>query len=289
MKTIRYIFFLLLGSLMASCMGADYADANLDADNPPYGNNALEETEVLTIQELKEKYQSVISNSDYTQILEKIQIKGIVTGNDEQGNIYQEISLQDSTGALLVCVAASGIYGYLPVGQEILVDLDSLYIGGYGQQCEVGGVYTNTSTGAQSIGRTDRYTWQKHFKLIGTADTNKANDLLEEFDKSKMTNSSYLSENCGKLMTISGVTLKEADGSAVYAPDDGSVSLTANSVNRNFKEYSSSNLVLRTSTYADFAKAVMPTGKLNITGIFTRYRNTWQILIRSTDDVSAVQ
>ena len=86
-------------------------------------------------------------------------------------------------------------------------------------------------------------------------------------------------------MTIKGVVLQAADGKAVFAPDDGSVALTANCANRNFVGISSSELVLRTSTFADFAGNVMPTGTVNVTGIFTRYRNTWQILMRSINDI----
>ena len=66
-------------------------------------------------------------------------------------------------------------------------------------------------------------------------------------------------------------------------PNDGSVQLTANNVNRAIQGHN--NIVVRTSTYADFANMVMPTEVLNITGIFTRFRDTWQILIRSTDDI----
>ena len=43
-------------------------------------------------------------------------------------------------------------------------------------------------------------------------------------------------------------------------------------------------IVVRTSTYADFAGTVMPEGKVDITGIFTRYRDTWQILMRQDGD-----
>ncbi|MCI1685371.1 MAG: DUF5689 domain-containing protein [Prevotella sp.] len=285
-KAIKYSLFLCITGLFASCMGSDYAAPKLDPNNPPYGNNSIQETQVITIQKLKENYSNVISQSNYTQINADVQIKGIVTGNDEQGNIYQEIALQDSTGALLVCINAGGLHGYLPVGQEILINLNGLYIGGYGQQCEVGGIYVNTSTGAKSIGRMDRYTWENHVKLLGTVDPSKAKDLTEDFDASKVTDAGYLNDNCGKLMTIHNVALADADGKAVYAPNDGSVQLTSNCANRPFQGYSSQNLVLRTSTYADFANAVMPTGKVDITGIFTRFKNTWQILLRSTDDIT---
>ena len=106
-----------------------------------------------------------------------------------------------------------------------------------------------------------------------------------EFDQSKLANANDMTENCGRLMTIKGLELAAADGKAVFAPSDGSVALTANCANRNFKNISSNTLVLRTSTYADFAGNVMPTGTVNVTGIFTRYRNTWQILLRTASDI----
>ena len=94
-----------------------------------------------------------------------------------------------------------------------------------------------------------------------------------------------MEENCGRLMVLRNVRLTAATGTAVYAPSDGSVQLTSNCANRAFDEVPSGNLVLRTSTYADFANNVMPTGKIDVTGVFTRYRNTWQILLRTLSDV----
>lgn len=283
MKKYQYILLALVCSLFASCMGEDYAEPSLAES--PYGNNELTESGVITIAQLKEKYATVISQSSMTEVTEDIKIKGIVTGNDIGGNIYNEFAVQDATGALLVCVNQGGLFGYLPVGQEILIDLKGLMLGGYGQQLEIGGIYTNLNTGAKSIGRMSRYVWANHYKLIGQADPQKAIDLIEVFDVSKMRDSKYMEANAGKLMTMSGVTLQDANGTAVYAPDDGSVTLTANCANRAFTGYSSSYLVLRTSTYADFANAVMPTEQIDVTGIFTRYRNTWQVLLRSADDV----
>ena len=81
-------------------MGDSYADPNLDES--PYGNNALNETNVITIAQLKAKYSSMISNSGMEQVTDDIQIKGIITGNDIQGNIYNEVAIQDATGAFLI-------------------------------------------------------------------------------------------------------------------------------------------------------------------------------------------
>ena len=287
MKQLKYFLIALVCTLFASCMGEDYASPNLEGS--PYGNNELKETNVLTIQQLKDKYSNVINNSSMEEVTEDIQIKGIITGNDIGGNIYNEVSLQDATGALLVCIAQGGLYGPLPLGQEVLISLKGLMIGGYGQQPEIGGVYTNTKTLTQSIGRMSRYLWNSHYKLIGKADPARAEALMETFDISQMSNANYLAAHCGKLMKIKGVTLKDADGKKVYAPDDGSVALTANCANRAFAGIDQNSLVLRTSTYADFANTIMPQGEHDIVGIFTRYRNTWQILLRTIDDVKEAE
>lgn len=279
----------MVATLMASCMGSDYAAPGLDPDNAPWGNNEITETNVVSIADLKARYASTIASNGYVKIEEDMQIKGVVTGNDYAGNIYQQIPVQDETGALVVGVSASALHGFLPEGQEILIDLKDLYIGGYGEQCQIGSVYTSPNTGKTGIGRMDRYTWQKHFRLIGEADVAKADALAEDFDPSKMTDASYMEANAGKLMTIRRVSFLNADGKSVFAPADGSVALTSNCANRALKEYSSKNIVVRTSTYADFAQEIIPEGTKDIKGIFTRYYDTWQILLRSTDDITDSQ
>ena len=283
MKQMKYILMAIVGTLFVACMGEDYAEPALEQS--PYGNNALTESNLLTIQQLKDKYANIIANSGMVEVEQETQIKGIITGNDIGGNIYNEVSIQDETGALLVCIAQGGLYGPLAVGQEVLIELKGLMIGGYGMQPEIGGVYTNQNTGAQSIGRMSRYLWNTHYKLIGTPNPAKVEEMIEDFDQAQMTNANYLAANCGKIMKIRGVTLKDANGKKVYAPDDGSVSLTANCANRAFTGIDQNSLVLRTSTYADFANTIMPEGEHDIVGIFTRYRNTWQILLRTLDDV----
>lgn len=266
----------------ASCMDKDWDEP--DTSESPYGNNAIQETNVISIADLKTKYSTVIFNStnSYKQINEDVQIKGRVTGNDIGGNIYNNVIIDDGTAAIIVCIAQSGLFGYLPVGQEILIDLNGLYIGGYGQQPEIGVPYTNAK-GSSYISRMSRVLWQQHFKAIGSANASLV--VPEEFDADQIGNSSYLQSHCGKLMTIRGVSFAAADGKATYAPED--LKDNANCVSRNLTGYSSSRIVVRTSSYADFAASPMPTGKVDITGIFTRYRNVWQIELRTEDDITA--
>ena len=271
--------------LLASCM-ADSFDAPEDDGNSPYGNNAITESNVITIAELKAQFSTVITGNGMKQVTDDIKIKGTVVGNDIQGNIYNEVIIEDGTGAFIICIAQGGLYGYLPVGQQILVDLKGLYIGAYGQQGEIGMPYTSAS-GSTYVSRMSRFIWNDHYKILGKANPQSVTPY--EFDVNKLKDAKYMEENCGRLMILRGVELLNGDGKSTFAPSDGSVPLTSNCANRPLKGLSSSQIVLRTSTYADFAGNVMPSGRVNITGIFTRYRDTWQILMRTVDDIQPAQ
>lgn len=291
MKNIKYLLMLALAcSLFTGCMDDDWDTPNAEALNKAYGNQEIAETNVITIGSLKEQYESVInaSTNSYEQITEDVQIKGRVVGNDIGGNIYNEVSIDDGTGAILICISQGGLFSYLPVGQEIVVDLKGLYIGGYGKQAEIGMPYTNAK-GNSYVSRMSRVLWNKHFKLTGVADASKV--VAEEFDLSKRTKEEYFTANNGKLMTIKNVEFTNADGKTTFAPSEEKDA--ANSVNRglsqNGKPIATSSIVVRTSSYADFAAKQLPTGKLNITGVFTRYRTTWQILIRDERDIQPAE
>ncbi len=280
MKTLKYIKLamaaLAVSMTVTSCMDDDWNDPT--GDTAPYGNNNLQETNVVTIAELKDMYDYALSEqTDTAKITEDIQIKARVTGNDVGGNIYNQIAVDDGTGGILICINRGGLWGYLPVGQEILVSLKDLYIGTYGNQPQIGTPYTNSS-GYTSPSRMNHTLWLEHVKLIGTADPSAVEPI--EFDISKLNDDEYMEENCGRLMTIKGVTLPQANGERTFAPEDAEQS--GNAVNRMISGMQ--NMVVRTSTYADFAGTVMPEGKVDITGIFTRYRDTWQILMRQDSD-----
>lgn len=269
---------LVLGLSATSCMDEDWNDPT--GETAPYGNNDIQETNVISIADLKAKYASTLANqNDTARITDNLQIKARVTGNDIGGNIYSEVAVDDGTGAILICISQGGLFGYLPVGQEILVDLKDLYIGTYGYQPQIGTPYTNAS-GRTFPSRMNKTVWQQHFKLMGAADASKIDTL--EFDISKVKDQNYLKENCGKLMIIKNVKLAEANGERTFAPEKDKDA--GNGVNRTIQGLSSSQIVIRSSTYADFAGTVMPQENLDITGIFTRYSNTWQILMRSDTD-----
>lgn len=288
---------LVMGLGLTSCMDDDWKAPS--GDTPAYGNNTLQEKNVVSIADLKTKYgitKDMIN--DTVRIDDGIQIKGVVTGNDAEGNIYNEIALQDETGGILVCIAQGGLCGQMQVGQEVLIDLGGLYIGAYRSQPQIGVPYTSTSaSGAKSTypSRIARAEWQTRFKLIGKPDATKL--VAKEFDyESLKGNETELYKYAGCLVKATGVGFAKADGKTTYAPKSEGAS-TGYGVMRAFKnmttgkDYTTNEFGVRTSCYSDFAAEKLPEGKLTVTGILTCYKSqkkynaTAQILMRQQSDV----
>lgn len=289
MKKIKFIALAFLALTLGSCMGDGYADPDLTEKVPaaPYGNNSLREKNVISIADLKNQFATVIANSSYKLIEKDMMIKAVVTGNDVSGNIYNQVSVQDASGAIIIAINGSGLSGYLPVGQEILVNLKGLYIGSYKKLPQIGGVNTKLSDGSLGMGKIERAIWNEHFKILNPGEADASTVVPEEFDLTKLSDAAYMEANVCKLMTLKKVKFASANGTNVWAPDDTNTSLELIDAETG-KKISSSNLVVRNSGYSKFANEVVPQGVFDITGIFTRYNNTWQIVLRSTDDLKSV-
>ena len=281
-KTTYLLIFALACTLFSSCMNGDWDEPDFNGA-APYGNNSLTEQNVITIAELIKKYPNVFASTDQNkQIDEDIMIKGRITGNDVGGNIYKQVTLQDNTAAIIIAINEGGLNGYLAEGSEILVDLKGLYIGGYRKMPEIGAPYNGNS-----IGRMQKDIWAKHFKIVGSPDAS----VIQPIDFNTIKDTKLMDANCGKLVTLKDVTFKEADGKATFTTGTAQ----GNAVNQELEGYGS-KVVIRTSTYADFAAIPLPYDnvakkklKCDITGIATRYNSTWQILIRKTSDIVVKQ
>lgn len=287
MKEIKYLMITAVCVLFASCMGDSYA--GIDENAPvPYGNNELTETNVITIAQLKSDYATYIATDyrdgqSFAKVTDDVKIKAIVTSSDAQGNIYQELALQDATGAIIVGVAQGGLYDPLPVGTEILVSLKDLYVGNYGKQAQIG-MPSKNATGADVIGRISRTTWDQHYKILSTG------HIVEPTLFATGTNPTTwnLDTDGGKLGIIRNVSFKSSNNSKAtdtFADPNGG----AGSVSWTLNEQDGRKVIVYNSNFADFANAKVPTGKVDITGIIKRFNNQWEIIIRSLDDIKAVE
>ena len=282
MKTLKYLFIAAVTTVFAltSCLDGDDSLFNNDwkdpeLSQPPFGNNSITEEGIITIAELKAhpNYKDAIANSGNKLVEDDIKLRVRVGGNDLGGNLYKQFAVQDATGGLIVAVNQGGLNG-----QELIIDLKGLYIGGYGNQIELGAPYNG------QIGRMSKDIWSTHFKLVGGIPSEGVQPL--EFTKDVENN---INTYCGMLVKLSNVTFRNADGKTTLI--DGSAS-GGNYFTQGIDDYALNKLIVRTSSYADFAATVLPFDTIankkipcDIIGVATQYRGTWQIMMRKTSDL----
>lgn len=261
MKLLRNISLPLIASLALFACERDY-DAPLLTE-PEYTGPAAN----ITISELRTQNAAATENTPI--IITKDQVlKAVITGNDESGNIFKKIYLQDETGAIEMGVDQNSVYNYYPVGQTVYIDLNGLSISVFG--------------GEQQLGHPEGYLfrtpWEDFKKHV-------SKDKWENLDKIKPIVLDDISivnaapnEYKFKLVQFTGVTFKNG-GKGIFAPetDYGEEYITDSHGN---------TIMIRTSSYANFAGNGLPEGKGNITGILGRYNGTWQLTLRTANDVS---
>ena len=273
MKAIKYLSILVLSLIATSCMN-DFDDPLFN--EPPFGNNEIGEA-THTIAQLKSKYASTISGNSVQKISEDIIIEGVVVANDESGNVYKQFIINDETGAMVIGVNDVGLYAMVPKGQRVRIACKDLHIGGYGKMAQIGALYNG------KVGRMNKNVYPKHVRLIGIPDPTQPEMEPTVIDETFFTNVEN-KNNLAKFVRLEGVEIVEADGTATWAPEE----LQYNNVVERKIKMGKTNIVLRMSTYADFANEAIPDGKLNINGVMTRYNDYWQFVISHTTDIEKV-
>jgi hypothetical protein len=318
MKTMKYLKLALLALVAVfattSCMDDDWKDPN--SETSPYGNNSIQETNVVSIAELKNTYGPKQKDeiNDTVRIADGTQIKGIVTGNDIEGNIYSQISIQDEsdnpnkpgekvTSGIIISVAQGGLSGQLQIGQEVLINVGGLYYGTYRSQPQLGVAYHDSSKDQNYPSRISRADWQNRFKVIGKPDASKIKVQVfstnpdaskKELNVADLLDADVAYKYAGCLVTLKGVEFAMGDGKTTLAPEDEGKTL-GYGVTRYFKGYDKTNkqIGIRTSCYADFAANLVPQGVVDVTGVLScykssaKYNHTVQLALRRFSDIKA--
>lgn len=286
----------------ASCMDDDWKEPN--SETSPYGNNSIQETNVVTIAKLKEIYGKKQKDAinDTVRIEDGTQIKGIVTGNDIEGNIYSQIAIQDESDkpGIIISVAQGGLSGQLQIGQEVLINVGGLYYGTYRSQPQLGVAYHDSSKDQNYPSRISRADWQNRFKIIGKPDASKIKVQVfstnpdaskGELNIADLIQADVAYKYAGCLVTLKDVEFVKGDGTTTLAPESEGKDL-GYGVTRYFKGYDKTNkqIGIRTSCYADFAAELVPQGKLDVTGVLScykssdKYNHTVQLALRRYAD-----
>ncbi|MBD0405113.1 DUF5689 domain-containing protein [Flammeovirga sp. EKP202] len=255
-KSFITLFFSVL---LFGCVDKNYNDPEHKEITPlPEG------TATMTIAELKALHSG--RDNDTTSIPENTIIVGQVISDDEAGNIYKELYLQDETGGILIRLDIAPIYTNFRFGQEVAIICDRLVLGSYGGNVQLG--IPSIYNGSPAAGRVPGPLVEEYMYTGDIAESVTTIDatVKEIFD----TPDNYIGRRV-RIQDISG-----RDGNVAFAVKD-------QSTNRNFNDNSgsSSNIIMRNSGYADFAEEMIPQGSGTVTAIVSVFNGTPQLYINN--------
>ncbi|SMC32834.1 DUF5689 domain-containing protein [Moheibacter sediminis] len=267
-KKFRNLFFILLGlGLVQSCVQDDeYAIPPTDIACSDIWETSLTLHELVAM---------VDADSDgIVSFSEETIIEGYVISDDNPGNFFKTISIQDSptnpTIGVQVEIDEYNLANYFPIGSKIKINLKNIYAGFDRGVYKVGETYVQ---GDQTrVGRMRSSIFKNHVK-----------------------------RSCGDLVTIEPVvfeTITEAktSGKLNTLIKINNVQFTDEMLNLPFaapnvtedkllEDESGSTVILRNSGYSDFADQIVPEGSGSITVVMSKYNSTVQLYIRDENDV----
>jgi len=271
-----YLSLMLLLVFTAAC--------NDEFDQPPMVIPTAEHTPNMTIAEFKAKHWQDDRNYIDT-VKEDEVIHGWVTSSDESGNIYKCLYIMDESGAgLAISINQNSLYTNYRLGQEIVLPMKGLFVGKYNGQQQLGYPEWYAAGNAWEATFMSQALWESVAELNGLPDVSKIDTLEITIDQLKTDAASMLKYQ-GRLVRINGVTFAEAGDVFAVTPVPGNSS--TNNTNRNIVDENGNSLIVRNSGYADFRADILPEGEVDVVGLVGCYGTTWQMYLRSANDVIA--
>lgn len=208
-----------------------------------------------TVAQVKQLY----TMGNFTQISENAYVKATVTANDETGNLFKYVYIEDATGGIKVNINKQRLYEDIRfrVGKNVIIKLKDLYIGKSGGELQLGQPF-NGNIG--QIAETDvyKYFFDSKENIITVTATEKTIPQLT-------------ADDVGKWIKIKGVQFVEKDLGEPYA--SGGVT------NRTLKDCSGNQIILRTSNFAKFYDKIVDPGQGDIYAILSVFNGTYQLWI----------
>jgi hypothetical protein len=207
---------------------------------------------------------------NFEPITKSMSLEATIVANDEHDNLYKSISIQDSSGGILLNLDGSSLYQTYPVGTTIRVRLQNLFLTDYRRMLQLV-ASVDTSSGQLLTTGIPVPLFSKFIKVV------KENTNIVPIIVSFKNLADSLQ---GRLIKISNVEFSAADTNSTFADRKNKIGAS-----RGLKFCTGGTIYLRTSGYADFAGISLPKNNGDIVGIYSVYNYEKQLLLRDTSDI----
>ncbi len=250
----HFLFLFIITGLLFSCVPND-------AENPPTTGEDPNIEVTATIAELKAMYTGTAM-----QLSDTLVISGLVVADDESGNFYKCIVIQDATAGILIRMDASSLFNTYPVGRRLFIKLGGLWIGEYNGLIQIGGAKT-----IGAINEVDPINSSIFDKVILKGTFN--NDVIPLDVDIASLNSSHQN----MLIRLTNVQFAASDSGLPFAPGV--------SQNRMLEDCAGNPIIVRTSAFCNFAYDNTPGLNGEFVAIYSEYSTDKQLIIRDPSDL----
>lgn len=208
-----------------------------------------------------------------------IVLEGKVISTDRSGNVYRSLYIEDATAGLEVKIGRTGLYNDYKEGQTIYVKPKYLCIGAYGESVQLGAVsyeerYETAYIDAQAL--IDRTVFRGAY-----------GEPLTPMD---ISSASQISDaNLCRLVRLRNASYQGSeDGLRTWAVSQDPLTGQEAEYGQQTFRVDGKDVVVRTSGYASFAddEVGLEIGaRCNLTGILTKYYDTFQLGLLDLDGV----
>ena len=258
------IFAVLIFSL-SSCVKDDF-------DTPPGDGEDPDIAVTTTIAELKQIYTTA---GKPVQITEDLVIKGVVISDDREGNFYKSLVIQDSTAGILIRVDQTNLYTEFPVGRRVFVKCKNLWVGDYEGLIQMG-AFLDSITDPQTpsvesipTAVVGNYILKGKYNIP----VQPVVITINQLDFSTYQN---------MLIQLQDVEFDAEAINTTYADAENKFSQ-----NKKLVDCSNNEILVRTSGYAKFADAVVPSYQGTLNAVYSVFRTDRQLYMNTAADFQA--
>ncbi len=208
----------------------------------------------------------------FEQITEAKSIVAVVVADDASDNFYKSLVIQDSTGGITVRMDGIKLCTSYPIGRKLSLNLKGLWLGDYGKLIQLGAgvdISDPANPGLLSIPST------LFDQII------RKGEIQTSVPALKVTIATLNNNYQSRLIQLDSVEFIPLDSAKAFADFTNKLS-----VNRTLKACNNGSIIVRTSGYANFANAKTPVGNGSVTGIYSVFGTTKQLIIRDERDLN---
>lgn len=241
-------------------------------DQPPLNGADPNLTVNMTIDSLKKIYRdSIIVFNKVVTINNDWIISGVITADDESGNFYKTMVIEDATAGIAIRLDQSEFHTKFPIGRRVFIKLKGLVMGDYGNLIQLGGYVDNTGTFPEAA--------PIPFSLVNDHIIGGMYNLNPQPAKVTILDLSNTDKWQNRFIEIQNCEFATADTGQPYAD-----AVLFQSVNRIVNDCNGGSVIVRTSGYSNFATKVTPSGKGTLKGIFSIFASDKQMILRDEFD-----